>query len=149
MNKLFKILIVNGPNLNLLGTRETSIYGEKTLENIFEDLEKFAIKLKVVLDCRQSNSEGELVDWIGESRNNFDGIIINPAAYTHSSIAIRDAIAAVKIPTVEVHLSNIYAREDFMQHSFIAPICLGQISGFGPDGYEWALRALHRYLASQ
>ena len=147
MKKIIKILVINGPNLQLLGSREPSIYGNQTLESIQKSLLQLGIELGLEVDFRQSNAEGMIVDWIGESAGHFHGIIINPAAYTHSSIAIRDAIAAVQVPTIEVHLSNVYSREEFRHHSFIAPVCLGQISGFGPDGYEWALRALHRHVA--
>lgn len=144
-----RILILNGPNLNLLGTREKSIYGNKDLDWIKDRLKKTAAELGLQIDFRQSNDEGELVDWIGAAAGQFDGMVINPAAYTHTSVAIPDAIAAVQLPSIEVHISNVYAREEFRKHSFSAPVCVGQICGLGPDGYEWALRALHRYLSKQ
>jgi 3-dehydroquinate dehydratase II len=144
-----KILILNGPNLQLLGTRETAVYGRLTLAEIEARLTAVAAELGVAVTCRQSNHEGELVDWIGAARGVYAGLILNPGAYTHTSIAIRDAIAAVQLPAVEVHLSNVYAREEFRRQSFIAPVCIGQLAGFGADGYEWALRALRRYLDLQ
>ncbi|GAB1402323.1 type II 3-dehydroquinate dehydratase [Elusimicrobiota bacterium] len=134
-----KILIINGPNLNLLGTREPEIYGKLTLTDIENTLKDFAKKMNVEIECYQSNHEGEIVDKIGNAKNNFDGIIINPAAYTHTSVAIRDAISSVQIPTVEVHISNIYSREQFRHNSFIAPVAVGQISGLGIKGYLLAL----------
>ena len=141
-----RILVLNGPNLNLLGTREKSIYGDKTLADIESMLEAVAKELEIELDFRQSNHEGELVDWIQESRGKVDGIIINAAAYTHTSVAIRDALSAVSIKTIELHISNIHAREEFRHKSFIADISMAQISGLGIDGYEWALRAIVRHL---
>lgn len=140
------ILIVNGPNLQLLGTREKEVYGHQTLRDIQKAMECLAKTLQVEIDFKQSNHEGEIVDWIGSAKENFDGIIINPAAYTHTSVAIRDALAATQLPAVEVHLSNIYSREEFRHHSYTAPVCIGQISGFGADSYEWALLALRKYL---
>jgi len=134
-----KILIINGPNLNLLGTREPEIYGKLTLTDIENTLKDFAKKMNVEIECYQSNHEGEIVDKIGSAKNNFDGIIINPAAYTHTSVAIRDAVSSVQIPTVEVHISNIYSREQFRHNSFIAPVAVGQISGLGIKGYLLAL----------
>jgi 3-dehydroquinate dehydratase-2 len=144
-----RILVLNGPNLNLLGTRQKSIYGNKDLDWIKDRLEKTAAELGLQIDFRQSNDEGKLVDWIGAAAGQFDGMVINPAAYTHTSVAIPDAIAAVQLPSIEVHISNVHAREEFRKHSFLAPVCVGQICGLGPDGYEWALRALHRYLSKQ
>ncbi len=135
-----KILILNGPNLNLLGTRESDVYGTKTLEEINASLKGLAEELGVHIDMRQSNHEGELVDIIQNSKN-YAALVINPAAYTHTSVAIRDAIAAVEIPTVEIHLSNIYSREEFRHTSLISPVASGQISGFGPDSYLLGLRA--------
>lgn len=138
-----KILVIHGPNLNLLGQREQSIYGTTTLEEINRRLQKIAGAGGVELEILQSNHEGEIVDTIGQaSQRGIKGILINPAAYTHTSVAIRDAIAAVAIPTVEVHLSNIYAREDFRHTSLIAPVSRGQISGFGPNSYLLGLEAL-------
>jgi 3-dehydroquinate dehydratase-2 len=141
-----KILVINGPNLNLLGTREPEIYGAETLDDINCSLQGAAQKMAVSVQFFQSNSEGELVDAIQGAVGIFDGIIINPAAYTHTSIAIRDAIAAVAIPTVEVHLSNVYKREEFRHKSFIAPVALGQIAGFGSAGYKLALEGLVGFL---
>lgn len=137
-----KILILHGPNLNLLGQREPGVYGTLTLAAINERLEQDAVELQVAIDCRQSNHEGTLIDWIHEALGQFDGLVINPGGYTHTSVAIRDAIAGVAIPTVEVHLSNIHKRESFRHHSYIAPVAIGQISGFGPESYRLGLRAL-------
>jgi 3-dehydroquinate dehydratase II len=137
-----KILVIHGPNLNLLGQRETSIYGAVTMEAINANLQKIAKDKGVELAFLQSNHEGDIVDAIGKSKaDGFGAIVINPAAYTHTSIAIRDALAAVSVPAVEVHLSNIYKREDFRHHSMIAPAAQGQISGFGPQSYELGLLA--------
>ncbi len=135
-----KILIINGPNLNLLGTREADVYGSKTLDDINKSLEKLAAELGVEIDIRQSNHEGEIVDLIQKTQE-YAALVINPAAYTHTSVAIRDAIAAVDIPAVEIHLSNIYKREEFRHKSLISPVAHGQISGFGPDSYVLGLRA--------
>lgn len=131
-----KILIIHGPNLNLLGKREPKVYGSVTIKEIDGLLTKLAKEKKVVIETFQSNHEGEIVSKIGEARGAFDAIVINPAAYTHTSVAIRDAISAVKVPTVEVHLSNIYAREEFRHHSLVAAVAAGQISGFGAKSYE-------------
>ncbi|HOW35996.1 MAG TPA: type II 3-dehydroquinate dehydratase [Candidatus Omnitrophota bacterium] len=137
-----KILVIHGPNLDLLGERETNVYGKTTLKKINELLTKLAKKNKVTLEIVQSNHEGELVDIIGQAKKNkFNAILINPAAYTHTSVAIRDAIAAISLPTVEVHLSNIYAREEFRHTSLIAPVSFGQVSGFGVDSYLLGLQA--------
>jgi len=136
------ILVIHGPNLNLLGIRERNIYGETTLARINQMIEKKARQLDYEVRIRQSNSEGEIVSCIGESRDWADGIIINPASYTHTSIAIRDAILALDVPAIEVHLSNIYQREPFRHKSMIAGVCAGQISGFGPDSYLLALEAM-------
>ena len=135
-----KILILNGPNLNLLGTRESDIYGTMTLEDINASLQKLAKELNVELTISQSNHEGEIVDLIHNSKD-FAALVINPAAYTHTSVAIRDAIAAVEIPAVEIHLSNIFKREEFRHKSLISPVAQGQVSGFGPDSYLLGLRA--------
>jgi 3-dehydroquinate dehydratase-2 len=142
----FSILVLNGPNLNLLGKREPTIYGHLTLEDINTMLEQEAINLNVRLSCLQSNHEGILVDCIHQALNNHQGILVNAGAYTHTSVAIRDALAGVAIPLVEVHLSNIYKREDFRHHSYIAPIAIGQISGFGAESYRLGLQALVNYL---
>lgn len=135
-----KILVINGPNLNLLGKREADIYGSSTLEDISESLIKLAAELDVKVVIKQSNHEGEIVDLIQNSKE-YAALVINPAAYTHTSVAIRDAIAAVSIPTVEIHLSNIYKREEFRHKSLISPVAHGQISGFGPESYQLGLRA--------
>ena len=134
-----KILIINGPNLNLLGTREPEIYGKTTLKDIENELKNKAKILNVEVECFQSNHEGEIVDKIHSAKNNFDAIIINPAAYTHTSVAIRDAFASVDIPTIEVHISNVYSREEFRHSSLIAPVVVGQIAGLGINGYLLAL----------
>jgi 3-dehydroquinate dehydratase-2 len=136
-----KILVLHGPNLNLLGSRENDVYGSVTLETINRELELLAKAEGVRLAIHQSNAEGELVDWIQKAAGAFDALIINPGAFTHTSIALRDAIAGVGIPTIEVHLSNIYRREAFRQHSYIAGVAVGQISGFGSDSYMLGLRA--------
>lgn len=135
-------LVLHGPNLNLLGTREPGIYGTDTLESINRSLHELARDLGCTLTDLQSNHEGELVDAIHAARGHAAGILINPAAYTHTSVAIRDALAAVGLPTVEVHLSNIHRREEFRRHSYITPVAAGQISGFGADSYLLGLRAL-------
>lgn len=140
-----KILVLHGPNLNLLGTREPDLYGKLTLQEINESIRLLAEELGVAVDIFQCNSEGGLVDAIQSAYGTCDAILINPAAYTHTSVAIRDAIAAVAIPTVEVHLSNIHSREEFRSKSFVAPVAIGQISGFGVDSYLLGLRALFNY----
>ena len=145
---MLRIRVLHGPNLNLLGTREQSIYGTLSLDAINSTIAKLAKELAMKVDIRQSNHEGELVTWIQEARAGYDGIIINPAAYTHTSIAIRDAIAAVSLPTMEVHLSNIHQREEFRHQSYIAGVALGQITGLGATGYLLALRGLHDHLAA-
>lgn len=145
---MLRIRILHGPNLNLLGSREQSVYGTLSLDAINSAITKLAKELAVKVDISQSNHEGELVTWIQESRAAYDGIIINPAAYTHTSIAIRDAIAAVSLPTIEVHLSNIHQREEFRHHSYIAGVALGQITGLGATGYLLALRGLHDHLTA-
>jgi len=132
---VLRILVLHGPNLNLLGNRETAQYGLTSLEEINKQLVSLAKDKGIAIEIFQSNSEGDLVDRIQAAEGNIDAIVINPAAYTHTSIAIRDAILAVKIPTVEVHLSNIHGREDFRRSSFIADIAIGQIAGFGPQSY--------------
>ncbi|MBI3355582.1 MAG: type II 3-dehydroquinate dehydratase [Nitrospirae bacterium] len=144
-----RLLVLHGPNLNLLGSREESIYGTATLDAIDASLSKLSEELGVELDIRQSNLEGELVTWIQEARSGYQGIIINPAAYTHTSVAIRDALAAVNLPSIEVHLSNIYRREEFRRHSYVSGVALGQISGLGPTGYLLALRGLYEHLSAR
>ncbi len=136
-----KILVINGPNLNLLGQREPDVYGEATLQDIERKVRARAAGRGVDLEFKQSNVEGDLVTWIQGAQEHFDAILLNAAAYTHTSIALRDAIKAVQIPTIEVHLSNIHAREDFRQKTLIGAVCVGQISGFGSFSYELALEA--------
>ncbi len=136
-----KILVIHGPNLNLLGTREPEVYGSVTIKKINDVLKVIAKKEKVALEIFQSNHEGEIVSKIGGAKKSADAIVINPAGYTHTSVAIRDAISATRIPAIEVHLSNIYAREEFRHHSLIAPVAAGQISGFGAKSYELGLWA--------
>jgi 3-dehydroquinate dehydratase-2 len=142
-----KILVVHGPNLKMLGEREPDIYGSITLEKINEEILALAKELNVDVDVFQSNIEGEIVSKIGDARKLFDGIVINPAAYTHTSVAIRDAISASKLPVIEVHISNVYAREEFRQKSITAPVCKGQIAGLGIDSYLLGLRALVKLVA--
>ena len=136
-----RILYLNGPNLNLLGTREPEKYGRTTLAEIESHVRQRATALKAEIEFRQSNLEGELVDWIQQAKGKFDWIILNAAAYTHTSIALRDAIAAIQVPTIEIHLSNVHAREEFRHKSLIAPVCRGQITGFGANSYLLALEA--------
>jgi 3-dehydroquinate dehydratase-2 len=136
-----RILFLNGPNLNLLGQREPEVYGRATLSEIEAKVREHAASLKVKVEFRQTNLEGELVNWIQEASGRFDVVVLNAAAYTHTSIALRDAIAAVGTPTIEIHLSNIHAREKFRQKSLLAPVCTGQICGFGPHSYILALEA--------
>ena len=136
-----KILFLNGPNLNLLGTREPEVYGRTTLKDIETKVRERAAKFGAEIDFRQSNLEGELVAWIQQSKGNCNVIVLNAAAYTHTSIALRDAISAVGVPTIEIHLSNVHAREEFRHKSLIAPVCKGQISGFGADSYILAVEA--------
>lgn len=141
-----KILVIHGPNLQLLGDRETQHYGTLTLEEINSAILQKAKSLDLAAEIFQTNHEGEIVDKIGAARQTFQGILINPAAYTHTSIAIRDALLAGNLPTVEVHLSNIYKREEFRRHSVTAPACCGQISGFGMQSYLLGLEALQFIL---
>ena len=143
-----RILVLHGPNLNLLGTRETSVYGTVRLSEIDRDLKRLAKKEGVELTIKQSNSEGNLVNLIQKASGRYQALLINPAAYTHTSIALRDAIASVGLPTVEVHLSNIYRREAFRHHSYTAEVSVGQISGFGPYSYHLGLlAAIHHVRA--
>jgi 3-dehydroquinate dehydratase II len=144
-----RISVVHGPNLNLLGSRETGIYGVKTLDQINAELAAEATRLGVALDFFQANSEGAIVDHLHSCMGRVDGVVINAAAYTHYSIAIRDAIAAIKLPVVEVHLSNIHKREEFRHVSVIAPVCAGQISGFGSHSYVLGLLALMKIFATE
>ena len=140
-----KLLLINGANLNMLGTREPEKYGNTTLNDIENAMINKGKELGAEVECWQSNHEGEIVEKIHSALGSFDGIVINAGAYTHTSVAIRDAIAGVNIPTVEVHLTNIYNREEFRHHSYIAPVAIGQITGFGFDGYKMALSALKNY----
>lgn len=141
-----KVLIIHGPNLNLLGRREPETYGTQTLQQINSNLKELAAEMNVEIKIYQSNSEGDIVSLIGENVDWADGIIINPAAYTHTSVAIRDALSAVSLPVVEVHLSNVFRREEFRHHSYISPVAVGVISGFGPESYYLALRAIVNIL---
>lgn len=145
-----KITVLNGPNLQLLGSRKVEVYGRVTLKTIESRLREVARELGVEMNFLQSNHEGDLVDAIAQAKaENCDGIVINPAAYTHTSVAIRDAIEAVQLPAIEIHLSNIHAREGFRHESLTAAVCIGQIAGLGADGYEWAFRALARYIETK
>jgi 3-dehydroquinate dehydratase-2 len=143
------ILVLNGPNLNMLGKREPGVYGARTLPEIEADTRAAGERLGMTVDFRQSNHEGVLIDWIHEAFGRFAALVINPGAYTHTSVALHDAIRAVGLPTVEVHLSNVFAREEFRHHSYISPVAAGVICGFGPLGYALALEALKAKLASQ
>lgn len=146
---MLSILVLHGPNLNLLGIREPGVYGSTTLETINGQLEEEGRSLQVKITTFQSNHEGALIDTIHAAMGEHQGIVINPGAYTHTSVAIRDALAAVAIPTVEVHLSNIHRREPFRHHSYIAPVAIGQISGFGADSYRLGLQGLVHHLRQQ
>lgn len=137
-----RVLVIHGPNLNLLGRRETHVYGSQTLEEIDGRLQKKAAELGFELDIVQTNHEGVMVETIQKAMRDYAGVVINPAAFTHYSIAVRDALAAVPVPVIEVHLSNIYSREEFRRHSVVAPVVEGQISGLGPSGYLLALEAV-------
>lgn len=137
-----RVLVVHGPNLNLLGERETGIYGRESIDSINGEIRAFADGLNIECEIKQSNSEGEIIDFLHAARGRFDGVVLNAGAYTHYSIAIRDAIAAIRIPCVEVHLSNVYAREEFRHRSVLAPVCVGQIAGFGKRSYLLALQGL-------
>jgi 3-dehydroquinate dehydratase-2 len=139
---MLHILVLHGPNLNLLGTREPTVYGAATLAEINDMLMGLGKELGVSVEARQSNVEGELVTWIQQAPSQFQGLVFNPAAYTHTSIALRDAVTGVGLPMVEVHLSNIHGREGFRRRSYLASVSLGQISGFGPQSYSLGLRAL-------
>lgn len=141
-----KILVINGVNMNMLGFRETEKYGTMTLKDLEKDLYAFSFELGIDLETYQSNIEGKIVEKIHSAKDGIDGIIINAGAYTHTSIAIRDAISAVNTPTVEVHMTNIYKREEFRHHSYLAPVCIGQISGFGANSYKLGLKAIIDYL---
>ncbi len=148
MRKRPTILVLNGPNLNLLGTREPGVYGHETLADVERRAGARADTLGFDIDFRQSNHEGVLVDWIQEARGTAAGIVINPAAFTHTSVALRDALSAVALPCVEVHLSNVHARESFRSHSHVSPVVTGVIAGLGPTGYELAVEAVARLAAA-
>ena len=141
-----RVLVLNGPNLNMLGTREPATYGSQTLADIEKMATDEGAKLGLDVTCRQSNIEGELVTWIQEALGQHDAIVINPGAYSHTSIAIHDAFRAVNLPVIEVHLSNIYPREPFRHHSYVSPVALGVICGLGATGYKLALHALAEKL---
>lgn len=141
-----KILVLNGPNLNILGAREPDVYGHETMAEIEAACAKRASALGLTVEFRQSNSEGELVDWVQEARNGYAGLIVNAGAYTHTSVALLDALLACDVPVIEVHLSNIFQREDFRHHSYVSKAARGLICGFGGFGYEMALEAAARML---
>ena len=143
-----KILVINGVNLDMLGIREPEQYGSMTLKDLEKELYAYSFELGIDLEAFQSNHEGEIVEKIHSTKNNFDGIVINAGAYTHTSVAIRDALSAVEVPTVEVHITNIYKREEFRHHSYLAPVCIGQISGFGVNSYKLGLKAVVDYLST-
>ncbi len=143
------VLVLNGPNLNLLGTRQPEVYGRTTLADVERDCAAKASQLGLTVDCRQSNHEGTLVDWIHEAKGKHAGIVINAGAYTHTSIALMDAISSVELPVIEVHLSNIHKREEFRHLSYISKVAVGQICGFGPFGYLIALEALNNHLSDK
>jgi 3-dehydroquinate dehydratase II len=145
---MIRIRVLHGPNLNLLGTREPKVYGSLTLAQIDEQITAYAVSVGVQVEISQFNSEGDLIDAIQQAGNRADAVVINPGAYTHYSIAIRDAVAAVRVPTVEVHLSNVHGREEFRRKSVIAPVCAGQVSGFGAMSYRLGIEAA-KYLAEQ
>ncbi len=141
-----RVLVLNGPNLNLLGTREPDVYGSTTLQDVERALQRLAKQLGATADCRQSNQEGQLIDWLHDARDSFDGVVINPGGLTHTSVSLRDAIAACGLPTVEVHISNTAARESFRHQSLTASVCIGSVIGFGKNSYTLGLRALIDYL---
>ncbi len=149
MAKAPNVLILNGPNLNLLGRREPEIYGSQTLAEIEASCRRRGAELGLTVECRQSNSEGQLVDWIQEALGTRDGLILNPGAYSHTSIALLDALQAVDLPVFEVHLSNIHKRESFRAQSFVSKVADGVIAGFGADGYLMALEAMARRLIEE
>ena len=139
---MLKMLVLNGPNLNLVGIREPGVYGKQSIDLINKGLQDYANELGVEIEIRQSNHEGQLIDWLHEAREAFDGVVLNAGAYTHYSYAIRDAISAIGKPVVEVHLSNVHARDEFRHTSVISPVCIGVICGFGRNSYHPALKSL-------
>ncbi len=141
-----RVLVLNGPNLNLLGTREPDVYGSTTLEDIAEELADLGSDLGATVEFKQSNQEGQLIDWLHKARDAFDGVLINPGGLTHTSVSLRDGIAAAGLPTVEVHISNTHARESFRHQSVTAAVCIGSVVGFGKNSYVLGLRALIDYL---
>ncbi len=141
-----RILVLNGPNLNLLGTREPDVYGATTLDDVERALQDLSKDLGATIDCRQSNQEGQLIDWLHEARESFDGVVLNPGGLTHTSVSLRDGIAATGLPVVEVHISNTAARESFRHQSVTAAVCIGSVIGFGKNSYMLGLRALIDYL---
>ncbi|UCH29183.1 MAG: type II 3-dehydroquinate dehydratase [Myxococcales bacterium] len=143
---LKRVLVLNGPNLNLLGTREPDVYGSTTLDDIAEELADLGSDLGATVECRQSNQEGQLIDWLHDARDSFDGVLINPGGLTHTSVSLRDGIAAAGLPTIEVHISNTQARESFRHQSVTAAVCIGSVIGFGKNSYALGLRALIDYL---
>lgn len=146
---MHKVLVLNGPNLNLLGRREPDIYGDQSLEEIVSNLLARSESLGLELEARQSNSEGELIDWVHDAQNAFDAVIINPGGLGHTSVALRDALAYLTLPVFEVHISNIFAREEFRRHSLISEVATGVVTGFGTHGYLVALEASKRVLSSR
>jgi 3-dehydroquinate dehydratase-2 len=141
-----RVLVLNGPNLNLLGTREPDVYGSTTLQDVEQTMQALAKQLGATVECRQSNQEGQLIDWLHDARDSFDGVVMNPGGLTHTSISLRDAITACGLPTVEVHISNTAARESFRHQSLTAAVCIGSVIGFGKNSYTLGLRALIDYL---
>lgn len=137
-----RALVLNGPNLNLLGQRETGIYGKVSYEQLVQQCRDWGTEMGLLVECRQSNHEGQLVDWLHEA-GEFAFVVLNAGAYTHTSVALRDAIAALQVPVFEVHLSNVFAREEFRHHSYLSPVCRGVLCGMGPLGYKLALQAGH------
>ena len=138
--------MLNGPNLNLLGTREPDVYGSTTLQDVEQTMQELAKQLGATVECRQSNQEGQLIDWLHDARDSFDGVVMNPGGLTHTSVSLRDAITACGLPTVEVHISNTAARESFRHQSLTAAVCIGSVIGFGKNSYTLGLRALIDYL---
>ena len=141
-----RVLVLNGPNLNLLGTREPDVYGTTTLQDVEQTMQALAKQLGATVECRQSNQEGQLIDWLHDARDSFDGVVMNPGGLTHTSVSLRDAITACGLPTVEVHISNTAARESFRHQSLTAAVCIGSVIGFGKNSYTLGLRALIDYL---